>query len=284
MRQRRYKTTIAALAIAVNMIGTISTTASYALSTPSHLGIHKRNPKDGADMVYVPSGKFIMGTDDFTDATPHAVILDSYWIYTTPVTVAQYRKFCKTTGHQFPPAPSFGWSDNNPIVNVNWDDAQAYAKWASASLPTEAQWEKAAKGTDGRQYPWGNTWDAQLCANSVLHSLHSTKPVGSYPRGASPYGALDMAGNVWQWCSDYYRADYYSSSPSNNPPGPNTPTIGDSGTDPDPNAGTPSPHVLRGCAWNYNDPDLFGSSVRSSGYGYQGHNGNIGFRCAVSAR
>ena len=86
------------------------------------------------------------------------------------------------------------------MVNVDWNDANAYAEWAGAALPTEAEWEKAARGTDGRIYPWGNDWDRTKCVNAV----HSTMPVGSIPAGASPYGCQDMAGNVWQWCADWY--------------------------------------------------------------------------------
>jgi len=96
------------------------------------------------------------------------------------------------------------WQDDHPIVNVSWDDAVAYAKWAGAALPTEAQWEKAARGTDGRQYPWGNDWDAAKFVSSFGGNAGGTKPVGSCPDGISPYGALDMAGNVWEWCADWY--------------------------------------------------------------------------------
>ena len=102
-----------------------------------------------------------------------------------------------------PTAPSWGWTDDHPIVNVDWNDAQDYCNWAGVKLPTEAQWEKAARGTNGRQFPWGDTWEAGKCANSVgSNRLQSTAVVGSYPQGGSPYGALDMVGNVWEWCED----------------------------------------------------------------------------------
>jgi len=138
------------------------------------------------------------------------VNLDGYWIYKYEVTVAQYRKFCNETGSNMPEAPSWGWQDDHPIVHVSWDNATAYTQWAGVRLPTEAQWEKAARGTDGRAYPWGNEWDATKCANSVGQRLSSTKPIGSYPSDTSPYGALDMAGNVWEWCADWYDGNYYN--------------------------------------------------------------------------
>ena len=166
------------------------------------------NPKDGAEMVWVPAGEFLMGsTDDegVRDERPQRkVYLDGYWMYKTEVTVAQYRKFCEATNREMPEAPEWGWKEDHPVVNVSWHDAVDYAKWAGASLPTEAQWEKAARGTDGRVFPWGNEWDAGACANSVSWSLKGTKPVGSCPAGASPYGCVDMAGNAWEWCADWY--------------------------------------------------------------------------------
>lgn len=122
-----------------------------------------------------------------------------------------------------PPAPKWGWQDDYPMVNLSWYDAKRYAQWAGAALPTEAQWEKAARGTDGRIFPWGNDWDASKSSSS-LWTDHPGKPslVGSFPTGASPYGCLDMAGNVYQWCADYYDPYYYHKSPKSNPTGPET--------------------------------------------------------------
>ncbi len=188
------------------------------------------NPKDHAEMMWVPAGKFTMGTSDgdisrlrkehsdwkaqFSDEKPqHTVYLSGYWIYKYEVTVKQYREFCKETGSKMPNEPAWGWHDDCPIMNVGWDDASAYAKWAGASLPTEAQWEKAARGTDGRIYPWGNEWDASKCLNNGVE-IELGRPVGSYPSGVSPYGCMDMAGSTWEWCKDWYQIDYYSETPS----------------------------------------------------------------------
>jgi len=184
------------------------------------------SPKDGAEMVFVPAGEFIMGSTDadivalvkehphlkaewfsFANEQPQVrAHLPGYWIDKYEVTVARYREFCKETGTKMPAAPSWGWHDDHPMVNVTWHDAAAHVKWAGKRLPTEAEWEKAARGTDGRKYPWGNNWEASRCANS----LASTKPVGSYPSGASPYGCLDMAGNVLEWCADWHDKDAYT--------------------------------------------------------------------------
>jgi formylglycine-generating enzyme required for sulfatase activity len=179
-------------------------------------------------MTYIPAGDFLMGDDDLSDNPRRTVYLDGYSIYKNDVTVGMYKEFCQATGHQMPPAPDFDeqWSkEDHPIVDVSWDDAKAYCDWAGVSLPTEAQWEKAARGTDGRKYPWGNDWDAGRCANSVGNNRAGTSAVGSYPSSASPYGVLDMAGNVWNWCADWYNADYYKSSPTRNPSGPGFSTL-----------------------------------------------------------
>lgn len=233
----------------------------------------KVNSKDGAAMVYVPAGDFVMGaTDDqveswyqsaqkvidvprsaFADAAPqHDVYLDGYWIYKTPVTVAQYKQFCTATGHQMPAPPDWGWKDDHPIVNVTWSDAQLYCKWAGKRLPTEAQWEKAARGTKAQVFPWGNDYDETRlqCSKNTPSDAASTAPVGSFPSGASPYGCLDMAGNAWQWCADWYGADYYKTSPKRNPSGPNSGEY----------------RVIRGGSWRYGGPISFMFSAATRGY------------------
>jgi serine/threonine-protein kinase len=229
------------------------------------------NPNDGAEMVWVPAGTFTMGSGDGkkidnNDETPsHQVYLDGYWIYKTEVTVGQYKKFCAATGHQMPRAPSWGWQDTHPIVNVSWDDAQAYCAWAGVKLPTEAQWEKAARGTDGRIYPWGNEFSSSKAWTSESGATH-TAPVGSFPDGASPYGCLDMAGNVWEWCQDWYGKDYYASSPSSNPTGP----------------GYAEGRVLRGGSWNGNSSFCRCANRNSNDPSFGGY--DFGFRCVAPGR
>jgi serine/threonine-protein kinase len=158
------------------------------------------NPIDGAEMVLIPEGDFLMGDDKHTET------LEAFYIYKNLVTVGQYGKFCEETGYRMPEAPGFNWNwylKDHPIVNVCWDDAMEYCRWAGVALPTEAQWEKAARGTDGRRYPWGDDWDPTKCANSAHldeAGPGTTVAVGRYTD--SPYGLSDMAGNVWQWCAD----------------------------------------------------------------------------------
>gem|GEM_PF-2638136 len=195
----------------------------------------KINPKDGAEMVYVAPGPFFMGDDDIEDNPRHTVTLSGYYIYKNDVTVAMYRKFCAATGRRMPAAPRWGWYDDHPIVNVNWDDAKAYCDWAGVHLPTEAQWEKAARGTDGNKYPWGNNWDVSRlwCSKSTFGDASSTAPAGSFPDGVSLSGTQDMAGNVWQWCADCYDGDYWKSKRGSDPVGP----------------GFATNRVLRGGSW-----------------------------------
>jgi formylglycine-generating enzyme required for sulfatase activity len=182
-----------------------------------------KNEKDGSVLIYIPVGEFTMGSNDNDNEKPiHTVYLDAFYIDKYEVSVGQFRKFCSATGRTMPDQPSWNQGDNYPVVNVTWEDAKAYCVWAGLKLPTEAEWEKAARGTDGRKYPWGNTWDPSKCNNGESNSpdgYEKTAPVGSFPQGASPYGVMDMAGNVWEWCADWYDKNYYQDSPSRNPTG-----------------------------------------------------------------
>jgi len=230
------------------------------------------NPKDNAVMVWVPAGSFLMGSTDADEKAAdiekpqHTVDLDGYWIYQTAVTVAQYKAYCATIGEYLPKeAPAYGWHDTYPMVEVNWSEARAYAKWAGAKLPSEAQWEMAARGTDGRIYPWGNSWNKLNCCSSVATKQSQPQPVGVFPNGASPYGCLDMAGNVYQWCEDWYGEKYYETSPTNNPPGPET---GDF-------------RVLLGGSWSDVKPLYFRCASRVFNTPTARDNSS-GFRCVVS--
>jgi len=149
---------------------------------------------DGRPMVLVPAGEFLYGTG------PSRIALPAFYIDRYPVTNAEYKLFVDATRHEHPAHWRRGmWPEgkaNHPVVQVTWESAAKYAEWAGKRLPTDEEWEKAARGTDGRRYPWGNQFWPQLCNTSS----DGTSPVGSYsPAGDSPFGAADMAGNVWEW-------------------------------------------------------------------------------------
>jgi len=199
-----------------------------------------------SEMILIPAGKFTMGTteDEFIpEETPlHEIHLEAYYIDKYEVTNAQYWEFLqylKTTGDHSkcfpgepkgkdhtPGTPHTGWDypyydyPDYPVSRVDWYDAYAYAGWAGKRLPTEAEWEKATRGTDGRRFPWGNVWDAKRCNIGPDAPL----TVGSFEFGKSPYGCLDVIGSVSEWCNDWYHPEYYQTSPSVNPKGPENST------------------------------------------------------------
>jgi len=203
-----------------------------ALAFTPHRALAAQNPGAGAvkrnahgiPLIYVPAGTFIMGNDRDDHAQPQRdVTIDAFWIAKYDVTVAQFRDYCTATKYAFDwgaNKPKWGWSDKYPMVNVTWSEARAYCQWAGGDLPTEAQWEKAARGADGRTYPWGNTWDPTKlrCSTESVEQAGSPVSVGRYPKGMSPYGCMDMAGNVFQWCLDWYGP--YDRSVFTNPTGP----------------------------------------------------------------
>jgi serine/threonine-protein kinase len=209
-------------------------------------GESRVNPVDGAEVIYLEAGEFTMGLtpaqveyllgicsdckrSNFADSQPvHPVQLNAVWIYRTEITNGLYAK-CVAAKVCQPPRSSasntrqkyYGDSayDNYPVLHVAWAAADQYCRWAGGRLPTEAEWEKAARGTDGRLFPWGNTAPNSQLAN-IDPFVGDTTEVGSYPQGASPYGVLDLAGNVWEWVADWYEPDYYGESPVVNPTGP----------------------------------------------------------------
>ncbi len=220
-----------------------------------------------ASMVDVPAGWFLMGSDDGRRANgpEHHTYLDAFAIDRTEVTIDAFRQFIEQTGYI-----ALGWSDsllsenpNKPMVGVLWRDAQAYCKWAGKRLPTEAEWEKAARSEDGRRYPWGDQWDPAR-ANTLESGIGDVVAVGSYPSAASPYGALDMAGNAAEWVYDYYDPTYYTYGPTHNPSGPTE--ILD--------------HGLRGGSWD-SAHEHVQTTFRDSSHSVR-PNVRVGFRCAVS--
>ncbi len=235
---------------------------------------------DLAGMVLVPAGEFTMGDNrrynwtfmlayNIFDGPEHIVYLDAYYIDKYEVTNEQYKRFVDETGYRKPSC----WNDsrfslpNQPIVGVNWEDAVAYAKWAGKRLPTEAEWEKAARGTDKRSWPWGNKFDKTKCNvwGSGEDGLRATKPVGTYENGKSPYGCYDMAGNVWEWCTDWYDQNYYYRSSAKNPTGP----------------ASGQQRIIRGGSFLY-----FGHYARCAAryrVPWYAQSPQIGFRCVKSA-
>jgi len=258
-------------------------------------------PVPSVDMVRVPAGEFLMGSADSdtqakSDEKPqHRVHLEEFWIDKTEVTNAAFTRFVQATGykttgerpnhpggivlvistagfswtpvkgadwqHPSGPSSSIDARPNHPVVQVNWDDAVAYCAWAGKRLPTEPEWEKAARGADGRIYPWGDAWDASQ-ANTLENPKNDVVAVGSYASGASIYGALDMAGNAWEWVADWHSASYYASAPARNPQGPSSGAY----------------RVLRGGGW-----DTLGDYARTSKrspYLPAIVTNYVGFRCA----
>lgn len=182
--------------------------------------------KDGMPLVMVPGGEFMMGYAGgcYDECPPHKVRLDPYFIDKHEVTNGQFERFIKATGYhaQGPWRRGYGkMQADYPCRFVTWYDAKAYAAWAGRELPSEAQWEFAARGAKSLAYPWGEQWKDGLCRSGLDVAAGPIK-IGSYPRGASPCGCLDMAGNVWEWVNDWYDRYYYQSfkAVATNPTGP----------------------------------------------------------------
>ena len=209
----------------------IATATLDAGDTSLAIGDSRTSETDGMVMMYVPAGDFTMGFDRAAkkDMAPgHTVTLDAFWIDKTEVTNAQYAMCVSAeecdepedrTSHNRVKYYNGEKYASFPVINISWNDAADYCKWAGRVLPTEAQWEKAARGTDARIYPWGNAVPSPLLTN-YNNPFGDTVQAGSYPDGASLYGALDMAGNVREWTADWYDETYYKTSPKENPQGP----------------------------------------------------------------
>lgn len=242
--------------------------APSAAETPHHM-----IGQDGAPMVLVPAGEFTMGSNEVEDEQPiHQVHLDAFYMDTFEVTTSRYASFLKATQL----APPRRWDEvrlprdaDRPVIGVTWFMADNYCRWAGKRLPTEAEWEKAARGTDGRMYPWGNdepTAEHGNFGKPRWTGYETLTPVAKFKAGVSPYGMYDMAGNVWEWVADWYAANYYQTSPSKNPTGPDH---GES-------------RGLRGSGWNYE-----GLLARSADRNHDDPTAGIssyGFRCAKDAK
>ncbi|GKS57479.1 hypothetical protein YTPLAS18_10060 [Nitrospira sp.] len=238
--------------------------------------IHEVKSKDGAPMVLVPTGEFWMGSPegqgDDDEHPRHKVFLDAFYIDKYETSVSRYAKFMEATGQQSLP----GYWDhlrlekrgNLPVVGVDWHHAEAYCRWVGKRLPTEAEWEKTARGTDGRTYPWGNEEPTPTRANFGRKSIKNVydeglRSVDSLEAGRSRYGVHHLAGNVWEWVADWYERGYYRHSPERNPRGPSGGQY----------------RVLRGGSWD-SEPGLV-RSVNRNRDGSMNRGDNVGFRCAL---
>jgi len=233
-------------------------------------------PTTENDTVLIPKGEFTMGSTEHTDEAPHQVVLDAYLIDIYETSNARYKDFMKATGH---PAPAY-WDDprlnkpEQPVVGVSWTDATAFCAWDGKRLPTEAEWERAAKGPEGNNhYPWGHKLDPKKA--NYGQNVGRTMPVDSYPEGVSGFGVYNMAGNVFEWVQDWYDPKYYKQSVALNPQGPNKGY----------NFANQGPvRVLRGGSWLAPETSLhashrFWNQPDNNSYGV-----GLGFRCAKSVQ
>lgn len=255
-------------------------TARPTAAAESTLRVGQTLARGGVTMVAVPAGEFLWGSsaDPFAagnEQPQRKIYLDAFWFDQYEVTNEHYAR-CVTVGVCRKPAQArsntrplyYGNAEfaAYPVIYVAWLDAKNFCAWSGKRLPTEAEWEKAARSADGRRYPWGDEFDASRL-NAAESGNNDTLPVSSYPNGASVYGAHNLAGNVWEWVADFYQADYYRIAAAFNPTGP--------ASGPPPAAAT---GIMRGGAWNNN-----ARAVRSTyrlGY-FQRHVGfEAGMRCA----
>lgn len=225
-----------------------------------------RRERDGAMMVEIPEGEFLMGNlETEGKPQPHTVFVSTFLMDKLPLTVTRYRTFATATGRPLPPDPYWGVHDDDPVSFVRWDEAKAYCEWVGGRLPTEAEREKATRGTDGRLFPWGPeppTPERAVFRRNWGQLGNDT--AGIRPTGVSPYGLLDTGGNMWEFCEDWYSPDYFASSPKNDPRGPKTGRA----------------RIVKGGSWD-SRPTVLSASSRNFAYiGYR--EGDFGFRCAAN--
>jgi len=260
-------------------------------------GTVQRRGKDNAEMVYVPAGEFTFGDEN----PARRITLDPFWLDKFEVTNAQFQQFADATGSKTD-AEKLGWGfdfvngkweqvngiswrapragvtladrQKFPVVLVSWHDASAYCAWAGKRLPSEAEWERTARGNDARAFPWGNIWDGSklnFCDSNCAYSwkeasvndgFAESAPVGNYPQAGSPFGAMDMAGNVWEWTADWFSVEYYKTMPARNPTGPATGQL----------------KILRGGAWSIDQ--TYARTTNRFTVVPEFRQQSVGFRCA----
>jgi formylglycine-generating enzyme required for sulfatase activity len=247
--------------------------AARRRAAASAAGEELRHEPSGMVLVYVPGGEYTVGADDISkeEKPVHRVVLSPFWIGKYPVTNEQYEKFL--TANAGTSEPGY-WKDKKfnapqqPVVGVSWEEARAFCEWAGLALPSEAQWEAAARGTDGRRYPWGNEEPTPERANYDQREKRTT-PVGSYPLGVGPFGTLDQAGNVWEWCEDVWDAEAYQRR-------------GDRSVDPVSTQGDVAVRSQRGGSWISAAWDLPAAWRFGDWAAYRF--GHFGFRCVLLSR
>lgn len=270
--------------VAVGMLS-LAAAATEPTKDGQAADINTMTGKDGVPMILIPAGAFKMGSQDGlpNERPEHQVLLDSYYIDQYEVTMSLYRKFLESGKHDSPPT----WDDeaattvgDRPAVGMKWGDAASYCEWAGKRLPTEAEWEKAARGTDGRRYPWGHmqpfvdiaNYNRGVWVNETVTLVPVTSGLegmsvrhGLKTGGKSPYGLAHMAGNAAEWVADWYDREYYQQSPENNPTGP----------------ANGEKRVIRGGSWADLPPALRVTARFSAEPEFEDR--TIGFRCAMVA-